>query len=397
MNIDKRVEISNKIYPIFNGLSSDLVFFIAINTIFLTKVKHFTAAQISSLTMFSMLFIIIIGKLVVKIIKKIGNINSIKLGIWMYLLASLFITFSKSYIFILIGYIFYNSAPLFKCMDSVVLRENLKYQNKLQNYIKIQNQATLSYSIITMVISFISGFLFNIHSYLPMIICIGFCVLNCILVHFIYEVKQESKEEVEVHEFNLTKRLLLILIVYALLYSALELTQTNTKLFLQYNMEEFLTLDKVVIYLSMIISLSRIVRVLGNYLFMKTYKKLNKKVPRIMVTSLIFSLFCILLGGSINYGFIGVIITAGGFLILLGIRDPYQNYMRTVLLNKCRPIYHDQAILYFEEFRKISNFLISAIITGILLKFDLIYALTFLLILVVFSTVLVRKMYDLVK
>lgn len=397
MDIDKRINISNRIYPVFFGLSADLVFFIAINTIFLTKVKHLSAAQISSLTMFSMLFTILISRLVIRIIKRIGNIRSIKLGIWMLLIAALFITFSNSYFFILIGYIFYNSAPLFKCMDSVVLRENLKYQNRLPNYIQIQNKATLIYSLVTMIIAFISGFLFNINPYLPMFICIGFCLLNCVLVQFIYEVKCDQQEELKIHDLKFTKKILLILVVYALLYSSLELTQVNTKIFLQYNMEEFLALDRVVIILSIIISLSRIARVLGNYLFMKTYKKLNKEVPRIMVTLLIFSIFLILFGGAIKKGFIGIILTSLGFLILLGIRDPYQNYMRTMLLNKCRAIYHDQAIVYFEEFRKISNFFISTMITLILLKFELVYALTFLLVIVVISTVLVRRMYDLVK
>ena len=39
---DKRIKFSNKIYPIFYGLSSDLIFFIAINTLFLTSVKGLT-------------------------------------------------------------------------------------------------------------------------------------------------------------------------------------------------------------------------------------------------------------------------------------------------------------------------------------------------------------------
>jgi len=132
-------------------------------------------------------------------------------------------------------------------------------------------------------------------------------------------------------------------------------------------------------------------------LSIKIYKKVGKKLPRVIITSLIFALFLILLGDFIEKDFLGIIISALGFLIILSIRDPLQNYMKTVLLNKCRPIYHEQAIIYFNTFRKIGNFIISGIITLILLKFKLEYAITFLLIGAVSSVVLIRKMYSLVK
>ena len=49
-SIDKRIKISNKIFPIFYGLSSDLIFFIEINTLFLTSVKGLTSYEINFIT-----------------------------------------------------------------------------------------------------------------------------------------------------------------------------------------------------------------------------------------------------------------------------------------------------------------------------------------------------------
>ena len=43
-NNDKRVVLSNKVYPFFSALTSELLFWVAINTIFLTEVKGFSAA-----------------------------------------------------------------------------------------------------------------------------------------------------------------------------------------------------------------------------------------------------------------------------------------------------------------------------------------------------------------
>lgn len=52
---ENKLKRFNKIYPWYAGLSGDLLFWIAIDTLFLTVVKKFTAAQIVSLTSISMI------------------------------------------------------------------------------------------------------------------------------------------------------------------------------------------------------------------------------------------------------------------------------------------------------------------------------------------------------
>ena len=271
MTEEKKVKISNKIYPIYYGLSADLIFFIAINTIFLTNIKNLSAAQINSLTTFSVFFMLILYKIILKLIKKIGNLNSIRLGNFMLLISAILFTFGKGYMLILLAQILYVNAFLFKSMDGVVLRKNLKYQNRLNEYINYQNKSTLIYSFVTMIISFISGFLYNMNPYLPMIICILFCINNFILSFFIYEVKKEEVKQISNEKFNFTKTILFILLLYAFLYTAIEIGQVNTKLFLQYNMSEFLEPSKVVISLSIILSISRIVRTISDFFFDKIY------------------------------------------------------------------------------------------------------------------------------
>ena len=173
--IDRRIKLSNKIYPYLSGLSSDLLFLAAINTIFLTTVKMLSASQISLLSAISILITIISQGLVLKIIKKIGNIKSVRLGLLMLFIGAILITFGSSFITIVIGEIFYNVASLFKGMDNIILRRNLKYQNNESDFIRIQSKSSLVYAISTMICSFIAGYIFNINNYLPMIICIIIC------------------------------------------------------------------------------------------------------------------------------------------------------------------------------------------------------------------------------
>ena len=156
----------NKIFPWYNGLSSDLLFWVAIDTLFLTVVKKFNAAQIVSLTTLSMITCIILQVPLLKIIKKIGNTNSVKLGT-LFLL-----TFGKNYISIVLGKIFYEMAFTFKNMANAILKNNLELQQKSEDYIKIQTKSNTIYAVVTMIISFVASILFNFNNYLPMILCI---------------------------------------------------------------------------------------------------------------------------------------------------------------------------------------------------------------------------------
>lgn len=155
----------NKIFPWYNGLSSDLLFWVAIDTLFLTVVKKFNAAQIVSLTTLSMITCIILQVPLLKIIKKIGNTNSVKLGTLFLLISSILLTFGKNYISIVLGKIFYEMAFTFKNMANAILKNNLELQQKSEDYIKIQTKSNTIYAVVTMIISFVASILFLIIIY----------------------------------------------------------------------------------------------------------------------------------------------------------------------------------------------------------------------------------------
>ena len=183
----------NKIFPWYNGLSSDLLFWVAIDTLFLTVVKKFNAAQIVSLTTLSMITCIILQVPLLKIIKKIGNTNSVKLGTLFLLISSILLTFGKNYISIVLGKIFYEMAFTFKNMANAILKNNLELQQKSEDYIKIQTKSNTIYAVVTMIISFVASILFNFNNYLPMILCILFCFICFILSFYIVDMSKYDK------------------------------------------------------------------------------------------------------------------------------------------------------------------------------------------------------------
>lgn len=395
-NEKKKIHFSNKIYPLFSGLSGDLLFWIAINMLFLTNVKHLSVVEINSLTSLSVIVVIFTQSLIFKIIKKIGNVNSVRLGTILLLIAALLLTFSPTYPLILIEEILYEIAFLFKNMDTVILRKNLKYENKVDDYIKVQSKSTTVYSFVTMLIALVAGFLYNINPYLPMILCIIFCINNVILSNFIYEVKDNQQNKIEIKKFKFTKIIILILILFALLYAVIDMGQNNTILFMQYNMSDFLTQNKVAIYITIIIAISRFIRVVANYLFTRV-KKINDKLLYEIGLFVVLSYLLILLGNFIGHGMIGVSIIALGFFIFLAVRDPFENYMRNLMLDNCDTVYHEKAIIYLSLFREIGKFAISTLITLLLLKLEMPYIMLFLLIMAVLNIFIIRKIYNLVN
>ncbi len=180
----KRIVLSNKIYPLFAGLSGDLIFYIAINTLFLTEVKHLSALEISSLTTISTLVMLLLNPLVMKIINKIGALNSVRIGVTVLFLGAFLITVGNNYFTILMGSILYEAYAYFKYMDTVILRKNLAFLKEEDRFLEIQNKYTLIYAVVTMFTAFISGFLFNLNPYIPMIGCLTFCLISIFLSKF---------------------------------------------------------------------------------------------------------------------------------------------------------------------------------------------------------------------
>ena len=396
--VNKKIKFSNKIYPYLSGLSDDLLFWAAINTIFLTTVELLSASQVSLLSAISSFVAILSQHIVLKIIKKIGNIKSVRLGLILLFISSIIITFGSSFIAIAIGEVIYHIAFLFKGMDSVILKRNLKHLNDEDSFIEIQSKSSMIYAISTMIISFIAGFVFNINNYLPMIICIGICFINIILSNFLYESKLQ-KEIVQKNNtiFKWTKVLFLIVLLYGLIYGTLETAQENGKIFIQYTLQDFISVNKTVIYLSIIIALSRISRVLSNVFFSKIYRKVKNKFIIILNINLIIAISFLIIGNLIPSNIIGIVIMSLGFCLLLWARDPIMNFLKNELLNNCSKENQQKAMLNFNLSRKIVRCILATLVSLVLLKVKIIYILIILLIFSLVYIFFVIKLYALLK
>lgn len=398
--MQKRAKYNTKIIPWFTGFSDDLMFYIAINTLFLTVVKNFNASQISLFTSVPCLCYIILQPLFLEIIKKIGNKKSVVLGCLMLLVASIIITFAKSFYIIMIGQILYTLAFLFKTMDSVMLKNNLVYLNKESEYIKYANRSSIIYSILTTLIALCSGYLFNINYYLPMYFCIAICLVNLIISlgldeEIVSDNNMSKTTEKKKVKFN--KVILLIMVSYGLFYATIGRGQANTKLLIQYSLNDYFNIGKTAIYFSYILVMSRMSRVLASLLFNKIYAKIKDKIGYHLTILCGFAFVFVILGFFINNITFKFILMAVGFCLILGVRDVFGTYSKYLILKNSKVSEQQTFMSYLGLSRKVGEAILSFVFSMILLKFELIYIIFILLILSIISFCVNYKLYKLVK
>lgn len=396
---NKRIEKFNKTFPWFAGLSGDLLFWVAIDTLFLTVVKNFNASQVISLTSISLIVVICLQMPLLKIIKKIGNTNSVRLGSFLLLLSSILLTFGGNYFVIVLGKIFYEIAFTFQNMSNAVLKNNLELQNKSNDYIKVKTKANTIYATATMLISFIASILFNINNYLPMIFCILFCLICFILSFNIIDFSNYNKVDVKKNfkRIKYSKLIIVLLISYALFYPIVNSGQTNGKLFIQEELLKSFEVEKTALIIGAILCISRIVRVLSNISFNKVYKKIKDKVEIILPILLSISLILMICGALISNSIIfKFLIMSLGYIIILFIRDPFKVYMQDLALKNSNKEHQQTLLTTMELFRKTGRAIISLTFTLILVNNPIILVITILLILSIIEILVSIRLYKLI-
>lgn len=397
-NISK-IKKSIKLYPLFYAFSADLIFFVPIDTLFLTLVKGLNASQISAITMIGLLVCILSQKIIVKITKKIGNTNSIRLGAFMLFLSSIILTFGKSFISIVIYRVIYELAFMFWNMTSILLRNDLIYIDKKDEYYTVRNKAKVMYGIITMLTALISGYLFNVNKYLPMYMSIIIYFIIFIISFTFYEAKikvENNKKEVDTDnkKTKLTSVIFFVVLSNAIFYSIIKLGQNNSKLLMQYDFQKVLSIEMVIYYITTIVFISRIARIIGNIVFGKLYLKTKDKMSIVLTILECMSFALLIIGHFIEFSFVlKVILMSLGFFLILAIRDSFQVYIEDKALQITKKDEQQKIMIDIEVYRKLGQLLLSGAFTLILIKYELIVIEFILLILSIVEIAINKKMY----
>ncbi len=392
----KKIKRSINLYPIFASFTGDLILFIPIDTLFLTIVKGLKASQITAMTMVALLICIVFRKMILFIVKKIGNVNSLRLGTIIYFISALILTFGKSFISMLVYRSIHEIAVMFLNMDEIILKNNLNSINRKDDYCKIRNKSKIMYAIITLLGALVAGKLFNINHYLPLYLSIVGYVFLIGIAFMYYEVKVEEKEiQGNDKKVKITSALFWVILSNAVFYSIIKMGQNNSKLFMQYVFQKLLSVEMVTYYITTIVLISRVVRLIGNIFFGKLYLKIKDKMSIILTICLSMAFLLLITGHYINVAFeFKVMIMSLGFFLILAIRDSFQVYIEDVALNISNKDEQQKAIIDIEVYRRVGTLILSAIFTLILMKYELILIEFILLGLSIIEIFINKKLYN---
>ena len=373
-----------KVFPWYSGLTGDLLFYIAIDTLFLTVVKNFSASEIVSITALSQLICIALQFPVLFVIRKIGNTAAVRTGAFFMLLSAVFIAFGKSYYLVLLGRIFHDVAVIFKSASIVALENNLDLIDRRSEFVRVRTAANTVYAVITMLISFVASYMFNLNNYLPMIGCITTCALGFVLSLFMKDYsnynkisyKNKTKGKVKIHY---SKLIIIAVILYSLFYSIVTNGQGEGKLFIQQNILLDFDVEQTSLIIGAIICVSRIIRVISNIIFEKLYKKYVNKMGIALPALLGTSIALILFGSFIPEIIVKILVMGVGYTIILFIRDPFKLYIQDVIFANTPKEQHQVLLTVLEFGVKIATAGIGLAFSAILLSYSMLVIMAIML------------------
>lgn len=396
--MNKGIQRFLKCYPWYSGFTADLLFYIAIDTLFLTQVKNFSPAQIVSITSFSQFACIALQFPVLFIIKRIGNTSSVRVGSLSLLLSSILITFGKNYYLVLLGRLFHDIAVIFRTASYVMLENNLDMIGKRQDFVRLRTAANTVYAVITMVISFVASLMFNLNNYLPMLGCIAACVIGFALSFFMkdysdydkIQVVRKKHEKVKVHY---SKLIILAIIVYSLFYPLVTSGQSEGKLFIQQNILLDFDIEETSLILGAILCVSRIIRVFSNIVFAKLYEKHQKKLGVALPALLCLAAGLIMFGSFISQAVMKIVVMALGYIIILFARDPFRLFMQDAIFENTPKQQHQTLLTILEFGVKIGTAGIGLVFSAVLLQYPMLAVIAILFVLTLIEIFLSIKLY----
>ena len=186
-----------KLFPLYRAISFDYLFFYTINFLFLTQIKNISPSAVVLEDAFYSLFIIIFQIPAALLIDIIGRKKSMLLGNLSNVVYILLVLLSDSLFDLIIAEIFASIAFSLKDVsDLSLLNESIpQASTKSRIFAKLTSKGLSGYFILNSISLMISGFLYTINGYLPIIISLCIVILSFLIsTAFIDPISENIKE-----------------------------------------------------------------------------------------------------------------------------------------------------------------------------------------------------------
>lgn len=193
-----------RIYSLYRAISMDLLFFYAIDFLFLTQVKNISPSDVVLKSSFYALFMIILQIPASILIDKIGTRKcTIIANVFntLYLIKTMF---SRNLLDLIIAEFFCAICFSIKDIsDTTLLNKSIpKVRKKGEIFSKIEGRGNKNYYYLNAVASFLAGFLYTVNPYLPMILATIISIFATILSTGFAEIKSSKQKKItDVNEY----------------------------------------------------------------------------------------------------------------------------------------------------------------------------------------------------
>lgn len=184
-----------RIYPLYKMISWDLLFYYSIIYLFLVQEKGMSPAQVLLSEAFYPIFRFLLAVPLTIIITKLGRKKGLIIANFSVAISILFYIFAKGINEIIVGQFFCALGFAIKAIEETnILYDSLpKNEKRAKEFSKIDGKSMSLYFYFDAISAVLSGFLYVINRYLPLICCFVICVLSTILSCRFVEIKNENK------------------------------------------------------------------------------------------------------------------------------------------------------------------------------------------------------------
>lgn len=194
-----------KLYPRYRRLARDFLFFYTINVLFLTQVKKIDMSAIVLVDTFYALFVVILQIPISMIIDKVGRKKGIIIGNICNVIYLILVINSSNLFHLICAEIMSASGFSFKDIaETALLNESIELSKneKSKMFAHIQGKAVSGYYILSAISMVVSGFIYGINPYYPMILSLIIVIITLLMsMRFNEPVivnKEDNKKEEQV-------------------------------------------------------------------------------------------------------------------------------------------------------------------------------------------------------
>lgn len=344
---DSRKRRFNKtLFCLYQSTSDDLMFWCWFDVLILSKNYGFSMTRISLLFSVSFWVALAMKAPANALAKKLGAARCVLLSAAMFLSAALLLTFGSTFIVAVVGQSIYLVAGSFQEMATVIAKKAAERDPANVDYMKLMSTTGVIFSVISLIAAISMSWLYEIDKNLPMYICIGFCLNSCVLAYFISKYDEEDTKEyqrtrrealpgVKIRHFDRTTLSCLFLSV--LFMVIFYVSGDYLKIMIESDLSAVTDSGRTVFLFSMILLVSRIVKIASNLLI---YVGRNTKIGQERVIS--FVVIGVLLISAIGVlskrgsGYYGIIMAASAFLIRVIVFDPFRFSIYDFMLKRLK-------------------------------------------------------------